>query len=197
MTGSDLLLVGAGGHAVGVVEAAAHCGWTVVGYVDRTTAPWLEHDGKPVRYPQDEIALRDLASRDLAVAMGLGGIEPAHLDRRLALFDRYRDAGFRAPAIRHPDATASTSSTMEQGVIVLARAVIQPFAAVARGALINSGAIIEHHAAVGAGAHVAPGAVVLGAARIGECALVGANAVVLPGAVVPPHSVVKAGSRFG
>lgn len=191
------MLVGAGGHAVGVAEAATLSGWRVAAYVDSRPAAWLDDYGNPDHIRDDECAILAAAAQDLAVALGLGGVTPGALATRLALLDRYRDAGIAAAVINHPSAVVSRTASVAEGVTLLAGAMVQPYARLGGGAIVNSGAVVEHHAEIGEGAHIGPGAVVLGGARIGARALIGANAVVLPGAVVEDGGLVKATGRFG
>jgi len=190
------LLIGAGGHAAGVVDVLARSGYRLSAYVDAVRADWLSPYGDPVQYEDDAAAIAAFGAATARVFVGLGGVSPRALKRRLEIFYRYEAAGFDAPKICHPDTTIAASAAVESGATLLARAVVQPFAEIGKGAIVNTGAIVEHHATIGAGAHIAPGAVVLGGASIGDCALVGANAVVLPQAVVADGDVVPAGARF-
>lgn len=184
-----LVLIGAGGHAKSVVEALLLRGDQVSAYVDPHPSGWstghhiCEDDPAVVREAGD------------AIVMGLGGIHPDGLIRRLALLDRYLEAGLNSPHVVHPSAHVSENAVLGDGVIVLANAVIQPGAEIGRGAIINSGAIIEHDTSVGAGSHVAPGAIVLGECRTGDCAMIGAGAVILPGSTVEAETLVPAASK--
>jgi sugar O-acyltransferase (sialic acid O-acetyltransferase NeuD family) len=184
-----VVLVGAGGHAKGVAEALSLAGHPVGVYVDPKRVEWLDADHRT-----DDGAV---APSDGAVALGLGGVTPESLERRLALLDRYLARGFAAPPVVHPTAVVSASAKLAAGAIVLARAVVQPGADIGRGALVNTGAIVEHDSVVGEGSHVAPGAIVLGGVAIGACCMIGAGAVVLPGADVPAMVTVAAATRYG
>lgn len=190
----NLLLIGAGGHAVGVAEAAWRAGWTIQAYADTIPASWLSAYGTPTQIDTDEAALP--WARSAAVALGLGGIAPGGLRQRAEVLERYLNGGFTAPAIVHPDSTVSPTATLGIGVTVLARTVIHPFAEVGQAAIVNTGAIVEHHARIGRGAHIAPGAIVLGGASVGDHAMIGARAVILPGAAVPADTLIKAGSVY-
>jgi sugar O-acyltransferase (sialic acid O-acetyltransferase NeuD family) len=185
----NVVLAGAGGHAKGVVEALELSGRTVAIYIDPKPADWLEAEHR--------IADDMVAPGDGALVVGLGGVSPDGLRRRLALLDRYLRRGFGAPPVVHPMAVVSRRAHLAEGVIVLAGAVVQPDARLGRGALINTRAVVEHDAVVAEGAHIAPGAIVLGAATVGACCMIGAGAVVLPGAAVPAMSIVAAATRHG
>lgn len=84
-----------------------------------------------------------------------------------------------------------------EGVQILSGAHIGSGARIGRHTIVNHLAVVDHEARVGSFCHIAPGAKVLGGADVGEGVLVGANAVVLPGQVVPPWSIVAAGTVWG
>jgi len=185
---SGLLLVGAGGHARGIVEALALSGHQISAYVDprRSTwcgARWLTDDA------DGEI------SEFSEFVMGVGGDRLEALRQRHDLFVRFHDR-VNARVVCHPDAKVSASAQVDPGATILTGAIVCPGARIGRGAIINTAAIIEHDTIIGEGAHVAPGAIVLGGAQIGAMALVGAGSVVLPGAFVAENALVKSLSRF-
>ena len=185
---TDWLLIGAGGHARAVVEAAVATIGDIAAYVDPRPAAWLA-----ARHIADDTVD---ASVEMPVVMGMGGIDSETLERRLALLERYRGAGHRAPPVAHPAAHVSAGSHADAAAIILAGAVVQPGARLGVGAIVNTRAVVEHDSVIGDGAHIAPGAIVLGGCRVGRCALVGAGAVILPGTTVPDGALVKALSRY-
>jgi len=184
---AELLLVGAGGHAKAIVEAIEAAGGSLRGYVDPCAAAWLDRP----RYAADGDA-----PATGGAAIGVGGIDPDALARRLALLERYAARGFALPPVVHPAATVSRTAALGAGVVVLAGAVVQPDGVIGDGAIVNSRALVEHDCRIGRGAHVAPGAIVLGGCTVGECAMVGAGSVVLPGSEVPERATVRAGERY-
>ena len=186
MTG--VLLIGAGGHAKAVAEAADAVLGGIAAYVDGRSAPWLASR----RIDSDEAALEE----DFPIVMGMGAVTCDALARRLAVFERYA-ARHSAPPLVHPEGKVSRSAALGAGAIVLAGAVVQPGAVIGRAAIVNTRAVVEHDCKIGDGVHVAPGAVVLGGVAIGRCAMIGAGAVVLPGAQVPENALVPALTRFG
>ena len=186
----NVLLIGAGGHAKAVCEAIAAGGDSVTAYADPNAAAWLD-----VRHIPDDAAA-DSYDDEAAIAIGIGGIEPAGLRCRLGVLDRYLDTGRAAPPIIHAAAAVSTSAALEAGAIVLAGAVVQPGTKLGRGAIVNSQALLEHDCTLGAGSHLAPGARVLGGCTVGDCVMIGAGAVVLPASDVPDDTLIPALSRY-
>jgi sugar O-acyltransferase (sialic acid O-acetyltransferase NeuD family) len=183
------ILVGAGGHARAVVEAAAENLGAITAYVDPRPAKWLA--------AKHLTADSEIDAADLPVVIGVGGVTTAQLAKRLVLLDAYLNRGHYLPPIVHPTAHVSPSAQLEAGAIVLAGAFVQPGVIIGRGTIVNTRAIIEHDSMIEAGTHVAPGAVILGGCRVGRCVMVGANAVVLPGTVVADETLVPALTRYG
>lgn len=197
MSAAEVIVVGAGGHAVVVADALLTAGRSVLGFIDADQAKRhasilgltvLGGDEQLARYGPDEVEL----------ANGLGGpgtaAGVAHGTLRRSVQQRLEAAGWRFTTVRHPAATVSAHATLEPGAQVLAGAVVQPLARIGRGAIVNTRAVVEHHCMVGAFAHVAPGAVLCGEVLVGEECHVGAGAVVRQGVRLAPRVVVAAGA---
>ena len=183
------LLIGAGGHAKAVAEAADASIGDIVAYVDPSPCDWLR--------AAHLVADTDVKANGISVVMGVGGVTAAQLEARLALLDAYVGRGHAAPPVIHPHAHVSPNARLEAGTIVLAGAVVQPGAVIGRGAIVNTRAVVEHDSVIGEGSHVAPGSVVLGGCRIGRCTMIGAGAVILPNAAVDDGALVPALTRHG
>jgi sugar O-acyltransferase (sialic acid O-acetyltransferase NeuD family) len=189
LMGTACLLIGAGGHAKAVAEAAEASIGRVTAYVDPRAADWL----KAAHLSTD----CEVTASLIPIVMGMGGVTTAQLKARLALLDTYLGRKHPAPAVVHPQAHVSPVARLEAGAIVLAGAVVQPGAMIGRGAIVNTRAVVEHDSHIGEGSHVAPGAIVLGGCRVGRCAMIGAGAVVLPAAVVDDEALIPALTRHG
>lgn len=187
--GMNVVLVGAGGHAKAVCEAIRANDGTIAAYVSPSAADWLD-----ARHIADDAAAQPEWGN---AVLGIGGVEPVALTRRLALLDRYLARSFGAVPVVHRAAHVSPAAVLEPGVVVLAGAIVQPGAVVGRGCIVNSGAIVEHDAVLGAGSHAAPGAIVLGNCRVGDCCMIGAGSVVLQGVTVAARTLIRAGSVYG
>lgn len=184
-----VVLIGGGGHALVIAEAAQFAGVDVVGFLDDDPSAAVT---RLPRGPVHVAPLNDLpriADRRWILSIGnvelraemLGELEQLELSRQ-------------AISIIHPSAFVSPSAQIGQGVYVGPRAIVHSNARVQDHAIINSGAIVEHDCVIGYNAHVAPGAVLGGGVRIGISALVGLGARVLPLLSVGDHAVVGAGA---
>ena len=179
-----LLILGAGGHGRAVADLAAECGWTVVGFTDRSPGPGvLGHDG-------DVETLARSARIDGAVV----GVGNTALGRRAELFAGIRKAGIALPALIHPRAIVSRSSTVGEGAVVFPGAVLGAHVTVGDNAVVYSGVVLEHDCRIGAHAYLAPGVILSGAVTVEAGAFVGAGAVILPGITVGDGATLAAGA---
>ncbi|MBX3388118.1 MAG: acetyltransferase [Phycisphaeraceae bacterium] len=182
----SIALIGGGGHALVVAEAAKRLGIAIGAVMDdRENAPAVSKLGLPCRG-----GLREMPPEGMKYFVCVG--ETA---LRARLVEALEKAG-RKPfgAIVSPDAVVVSTARLGEGVFVGPRAVVNCFARIDSHAIVNTGAIIEHDCVVGSSAHVAPGSIVAGAAVIGERAFLGIGARVLPRVKIGAGSVVGAGA---
>jgi len=187
------VVIGGGGHAAVVIDALQAVGEVEpVAILDADESVWsMRVLGVPVVGGDDE--LERLAGEGVErFAVGVGSVGDADLRQRL--FELGLSHGLSPLTVIHPSAVVAPSAELEDGVQVMARAVINARAEVGRNALINSGAVVEHDCRIGDHAHVASGAVLAGDATVGDGAFVGAGATVIQGVWVGDGAVVGAGA---
>lgn len=180
-----LAILGAGGHAKVVLDAAFH-DWSpghLQVYDDDPRRSGTSLLGVLVRAPIDWETLPRL------VHVGIG-------DNRVreALCTRAGAAGRRFVSLIHPAATVSGHADVGPGCFIAARALIAPSATLGTGTIANHGCVIDHDCRVGEWTHVAPGAVLGGGVRIGRGTLIGSGAVILPGVSIGDGATVGAGA---
>jgi UDP-perosamine 4-acetyltransferase len=182
-----VVVIGAGGHAKVVIEAMRAAGLTLAGLVDpRPDAASLL--GIPVLGGDDALPqLRADGIRAAVVALGANRA-------RERVGEALRALEYVLPIVVHPAALVSESARLNEGVVVMARAVVGTLAEVGALAILNTGCVVEHDNHIGACAHIAPGAVLAGTVQVGERALVGVGAVARPGVIIGRDAVVGAGS---
>jgi sugar O-acyltransferase (sialic acid O-acetyltransferase NeuD family) len=183
---TPLVLVGGGGHALVVGEAAGMLAIPLAGVLDdRADAPAirrlsLAHLGR----------LADPVRADGCFILCLGEVS---LRASLLASLAQSRAAPSAPVVS-PGAYVSPTARLSPGVFVGPRAVVHSFAEVGAHAIINTGAIIEHDCVVGENTHVAPGAILAGGASTGANCLLGVGCRVLPGVRIGDRCTVGAGA---
>ncbi len=198
-----ILLLGGGGHALVVAEAAiARQADRFVGFLDDSDAPSLAEAS--LRGPANELVriarLAPLAGFPDSAASLL-----AHHPIFLAIGDLAARARVLAsiagnpavriaPAIIHPSAQISPTARIEPGTFVAPRAIVHTLAHASAHAILNSGSIVEHECHIGINSHIAPGAVLGGRVRIGDHTLIGLGARVLPNRRVGSRCTIGAGA---
>ncbi|WP_191084568.1 PglD-related sugar-binding protein [Roseococcus microcysteis] len=135
-----LLVLGAGGHALVVLEALDALGWAVAGLLDdRATAPIL---GRPVLGPLASLGAHGATRAVIALGDNATRLEWGQAARR---------AGLALPALVHPAALVSPSARVAEGAQVMARASVGPLAVIGALALVNTAAVVEHECVVEGG----------------------------------------------
>lgn len=181
-----LILLGGGGHATVVAEAAHLAGIRIAGVFDDANSPVATRGTNPVPLLG---TLRSVLGNPPAarwlLCVGDCRVRRECLDRLAS------EAAF---TIVHPTAFISPTATVGPGVFVGALALVHTGARIDAHAIINSGAVVEHHCHVGENTHIAPNATLGGNVTVGPDTLVGLGAVVLPGVRIGAGCVVGAGA---
>lgn len=180
----DLRIIGGGGHARVVAEAAKLQQW-VTRFVVRDGA-------LPADAVMEGVLLQQLMDHTCTASFicGIGSVGPQ--SERYLVLQKYARARFAS--VCHPSATIATSARIGLGVFVAQGAQISTDAQIDDHALINTGAIIDHGAYIAPGAHIAPGATLSGDVRCGAFAHIGAGAVVMQGVHLAAGVVIGAGA---
>ena len=184
------IIVGGGGHALSVADAAKALGHQVLGCVaPRSTAdtasllPWLGGEDR----------LQAAEFRRILLLNGIGSAGP--IDNRRAVYRRLVEAGHRFAPLIHPRASLSALGVgLGDACQVLAGAIINAAAQIGDNVLINTAAVVEHGCVIGSHSHVASGATLCGECRLGEAVHIGAGATVIQGISIGAGAVIAAGA---
>ncbi|HYD00384.1 MAG TPA: acetyltransferase [Phycisphaerales bacterium] len=193
-----LVLIGGGGHAIVVAEAArvASPPHPIVGFLD-------DHPAAPlgailIDLPHPHPAPACLGPLDAVPMIGDNGwvVALGDLRSRRASIKRMSLAGGRGRAVTvvHPTAIVSPSALIGPGTFIGPGAIVHARARVGPHCIINTGAIVEHDCVLDENAHIAPGAVLAGGVKVGHDSLVGLGSRVLPQVRIGHLSVVGAGA---
>lgn len=95
----------------------------------------------------------------------------------------------------HPKAVVSNLDTsIDEGTVIMANAVVNPSAKIGKHCIINTGAIVEHDNVLGDYVHLSPNATLSGTVKIGESTHIGVGASVLNNTTICNDCVVGAGA---
>jgi UDP-perosamine 4-acetyltransferase len=184
------VVIGGGGHACVVIEAAQAAGAIdLVGVIDADAA---KRDVLGVPVIGQDGDLPHLKARGIeGFIIGLG--HSRSLAARTRLFQQAVAAGLTAVIVVHPRATIAASARIAPGVAILSGATVNAEAVVDENVILNTGSIVEHHCRIGAHSHVAPGAILCGGVQLGREVLVGAGAIVREGVRIGAGATVGLG----
>jgi sugar O-acyltransferase (sialic acid O-acetyltransferase NeuD family) len=188
VSGSEIVVIGAGGHGREVVSIALAAGRRVVGVLD---------DGSP-----DLDALADLGVTHLgpvdwlrsvdtcpSFVAGLGYPVPR---RSVAQFAEV--AGTVPAVVIHPAANVGADVQLDPGVIIWPQVGVTTRVRIGRHSHLNVGCSVSHDSRLGDFVTVGPGARVCGSVVLEDDVWLGAGATIIQGVRVGAGAVVGAGS---
>ena len=183
----SLLLIGGGGHARVVIDAAGRCGIKIEGLLDKTRPAGEVLDAVAVLGGDERLETPAAAGYRYHIAI-------ATPDVRYRL--RTLVEGKRLPiaTIIHPAAIVSAQTEIAAGCFLAAGAIVNPGSRLDTGVIVNTGAQIDHDVEVGADCHIGPGAVLCGGVRCRAGVFVGAGATIIPGVTIGDGATIAAGA---
>jgi sugar O-acyltransferase (sialic acid O-acetyltransferase NeuD family) len=181
----EVHLLGAGGHALVVVDALLSLGWRperIVLRDDRHALAGQSILGCRIEYP-----IAPPASREVWVhgTVGAAAVRQTTMERSGVASDRWL-------TVVHPRAVVGTDARLGAGCFVAAMAVVAPLAFVGRSVIVNHGAVVDHDCSVGDFTHIAPRAGLCGGVQVGRGVLVGSGATLKVGVRVGDGAVIGA-----
>lgn len=191
MATKRIIVIGGGGHAKVLIDSILSSGfYQIEGILDMKFRPGEKVLGFPV-LGGDEY-LDKFIRNDFLLAIGIGSIESD--GRRKIIYEKLKKTGFRFPTIIHNSANVSKSVALQDGVQVMAGAIIQPEAQIGENSIINTGSIIEHNCLIAPHCHIAIGAALAGNVSVGKCSHIGMGAKILQGVKIGDYVTVGAGA---
>lgn len=191
MSERPCILIGAGGHALVLLDCLRVRGVTVLGCVDSDLAlAGGTLAGVRILGQDNVVAGYEVGSVLLVNAIG----SSRSLQRRRAVFESFKAQGHEFLTVVHPGATLGASVELSEGVQIMAGAILQSGTRVGANSIINTGAIVDHGCQVGSHVHLAPGCVISGDVSIGEETHVGTAATVIQGVRIGSRCLVAAGA---
>lgn len=181
-----LVVIGAGGHAKVVAEAALASGsFEVTRFLDDHPSQYGNQLlGLPVTGPIELESFQEMEAA--ACAVGDNKV-------RRRLVKRLGCAVAWATVV-HPAAWVSPSAKIGPGSVVMAGSVMQADSIVGVHVILNTGCSVDHDCRVGAYSHIGPGVRLSGGVDIGEGVLLGVGSAVAPGVKIGDCVTIGAGA---
>jgi sugar O-acyltransferase (sialic acid O-acetyltransferase NeuD family) len=183
----SLAILGAGGHAKVVADAASCSGWQNIRFFDDKW-PEFEHAQAGILSGNTQSLIAQAAEfNGIVVAIG----DNALRRNKISLLLKEQ---LPLVTIIHPSAIISSSAALAPGTVVFAKAVLNPDCSIGLGGIINTGAIIEHDCILGAFVHISPGVNLSGDVQIGDLSWIGIGSCVRQCIKIGSNVMVGAGS---
>ncbi len=188
----DIVLVGMGGHAKGIVDTIEkQKKYHIVGFVDTSSK---QNTYKGYEVIGNDSDLENIFSKEgvNAAFITIGYLGQSQI--RIKLYENLKRIGYHLPVIIDPTAAVAENAHIEEGTYIGKNAVVNADSSIGKLCIINDGAIIEHDCKVGDFSHVAVGTVVCGMSQIGAQSFIGANATVIQCVTVGNYVTIGAGA---
>ena len=179
----NVIIIGTGGHAKVIADIVLRSGDNLVGFLtsDRDKDTFV---GKPIL--GDETAYVEYRDCCFIIAIGNSKVRE-RISNSMAGVEWYT-------AI-HPSSTISRINTsIGGGTVVMANAVINPFAQIGNHCIINTNATVEHDDVIEDFSHISVGTKLAGNVKIGKRTWVGMGATVSNGIRVCEDCMIGAGA---
>lgn len=182
----ELIILGAGGHAVSVANVAISAGYLVRSFVD------------PNKGGQNLLGINIVSDISKVVRFGTGQVAIALGDNAARervyqdLQSRYPNLHF--PVLVHRSATVCSFTEIGPGTILMPGAIAGPNSRVGKFCIINTRASIDHDCTMLDFSSLAPAAVAGGKVHIGMRSAISLDAVIKHGLKIGNDSVLGASS---
>lgn len=184
-----LAIIGAGGHAKVVLDAALLMKqWEEIVFLDDYHNGRSEFMGFRLA-GGSELLGRVLQPSEYDVALGIGSN-----NARAQCFETAEKAGFTMPCIVHPSAVVSRFTDLGQATVVFANSVINAGAKIGKGVIINTSSTVDHDCILDDFVHISPGVHLAGNTHVGAYSWMGIGSVTRQGAKIGSASMVGAGA---
>ncbi|MCH7408643.1 acetyltransferase [Belliella sp. DSM 111904] len=181
-----MILVGAGGHALEVLDILEIEGKLDIKLYDDINPDIISV--RNYRVIKNKLDLLEVFKNDNQFVIAVGN--PKH---RQALYQFFKSLGGELVSLRSQTSTISKYSSLDY-VDVMDQCFIGPYVKIGKGTLINTAANVHHESTLGEFVEIGPGAVILGKVKIGSFTLIGANATILPNIQIGANCVIGAGA---
>ena len=179
----EVIILGTSGHGKVVLDIVQRCGDRVLGFLDDNPLgetfmglPVLGGCGDYRRWPEAQFV----------IAIGSAAVREK-LSRSME--------GVRWYTAIHPDAVVSQLDTsIGEGSVVMANAVVNAGARIGRHCIMNTGSVVEHDNRIGDFVHISVGANLAGTVRVGDHTWVGIGAVISNNLTVCADCMLGAGA---
>lgn len=179
-----VIIIGASGHGKVVADVVIQAGDRVIGFLDDNADIGNTFVGFPILGTVDKFT--DYLNSKFIVAIG-------NAKTRESIVEKLQGVSWYTAI--HPKAVISNiDTTIGEGTVVMANAVINVGAVVGKHCIINTGAIVEHDDKLEDFVHISVGAKLAGTVHIGKGSWIGIGATVRNNVSICQKCMIGAGA---
>lgn len=183
----SIAILGASGHGKVVAEIAELNGFTTIDFFDDRFPELTTIEHWKVVGNSQELYGKAVGYDAVFVAIGNNTIRN---QKQLAL----TKSGANLTALIHPSATVSKYANVGDGSIIMAGAVVNPFATIGKACIVNTNSTVEHDCCLADGVHLSPNVALAGTVSVGMCSWVGLGATVKQLIKIEENVIIGAGA---
>jgi len=183
-----LIIIGAGGHGKVVADCAENMNcYAEILFLDSHAKKVNKVGAWPVVDTPENFLEHQQSSVDFFVAIGDNKWRKYWLEKLI-------ESKVNIATLIHPRAVVSCYTEIQQGTLVCANAVLNPFSKLGVGCIINTSASVDHDCIIYDFVHIAPGCHLAGTVTINTLSFIGIGSRVIPGITIGKNCIVGAGS---
>lgn len=184
-----VIIIGAGGHARVLISALKILGREIIGILNPEL---IGHTVSGIFIIGNDDKVKDYVPNSIELVNGLGSIaEPV---KRKDIYMKFKNNGYTFATVIHPSTTITDDVKIDEGVQIMAGAIVQTGCSISNNVIINTGAVVDHDCKIGPHGHIAPGAVLSGDVEIGSMTHIGTGATIIQGIKIGDNVIVGAGA---
>ena len=200
MEKEEVAILGSGPHAVMVADALlSENNYKLRGFFEKDEVfqglaekrRWVTKELSFPIYSESNLFTMRRGDNQPLVILGLG---QKFISQREKIAEQLNTKKFSFCTIIHQSSTVSASSTLGEGVVVIAGGIINPFAEVGNHVVINTGATVDHDCKIGDNTFIQPGSHLAGAVHVGSNTIIGIGATVKEHVKIGTNSIIGGGA---
>jgi sugar O-acyltransferase (sialic acid O-acetyltransferase NeuD family) len=187
MKKKNLILFGAGGHALSVIDVIEKTKkFKILFILDKFSGSLGNYD---IYKQKKDINYYKKYAKNACIA--IGQIKNSKI--RSKLYNELVKNNFILPKIISPFALVSKTAKIGNGSIVMHHALINSFSNIGENCIINSKSLVEHGVNIENNCHLSTRATINGSVIIKKGSFIGCNATIIQGITVGNNSIIGAG----
>lgn len=184
-----IIIIGAGDHASVLLDI-------LLGQKKDVIALTSVNDSRTDLYNipiiSDETVIHNYAPNTVRLVNGIGSV--GSLQLRKSVYDKFKSLGYVFSNVIHESAIISPRAIIEDGVQVLAGAIINNDAIIKFNSIINTKTSVDHGCIIESHVHLAPGCTLSGCVKVGSATHIGTGASIIQGINIGNNVLIGAGS---